>query len=63
MPQSIPGVMREYGAGQLHSGSSTGPVVKNQKQAVAIALSEQRQQAKQAKRPTLRDRLRAISQR
>lgn len=32
-------VMREYKAGKLHSGKG-GPVVKNQKQAVAIALSE-----------------------
>jgi hypothetical protein len=34
--------MQEYGAGQLHSGSTHGPVVKNRKQAVAIAISEQR---------------------
>jgi len=32
-------VMREYGAGKLHSGKG-GPVVKSKKQAVAIALSE-----------------------
>jgi hypothetical protein len=32
--------MREYGKGELHSGSKKGPVVKSQKQAVAIALSE-----------------------
>lgn len=32
-------VMREYKAGTLHSGKG-GPVVKNPKQAVAIALSE-----------------------
>lgn len=32
-------VMKEYGKGQLHSGKK-GPVVKSQKQAVAIALSE-----------------------
>jgi hypothetical protein len=31
--------MREYGKGELHSGKG-GPVVKSQKQAVAIALSE-----------------------
>lgn len=36
------GVMDEWKHGQLHSGSSKGPVVKNQKQAVAIGLSEQR---------------------
>lgn len=32
-------VMHEYKAGSLHSGKG-GPVVKNQKQAIAIALSE-----------------------
>lgn len=35
-------VMHEFGAGELHSGSKSGPVVTSQKQAVAIALSEQR---------------------
>jgi hypothetical protein len=33
-------VMTEYKEGTLHSGSKMGKVVKNQKQAVAIALSE-----------------------
>ena len=33
-------VMREYGKGDLHSGSKKGPKVKSRKQAVAIALSE-----------------------
>ena len=33
-------VMKEYGKGELHSGSKKGPVVKSQKQAIAIALSE-----------------------
>jgi hypothetical protein len=33
-------VMKEYKAGELHSGSKTGPAVTNRKQAVAIALSE-----------------------
>jgi hypothetical protein len=32
-------VMREYGKGELHSGKG-GPVVKSQRQALAIALSE-----------------------
>jgi hypothetical protein len=32
-------VMREYKRGQLHSGKG-GPVVKNPRQALAIALSE-----------------------
>jgi uncharacterized protein DUF6496 len=35
-------VFHEWGKGKLHSGSPKGPVVKNQKQAVAIALSEAR---------------------
>ena len=35
-------VMGEWKQGSLHSGSKKGPVVKNQKQAVAIALSEAR---------------------
>ena len=33
-------VMKEFGAGKLHSGSKKGAVVKSQKQAIAIALSE-----------------------
>lgn len=39
-------VMGEFGKGELHSGSKTGPVVSNPKQAVAIALSEARNAAK-----------------
>jgi len=35
-------VMHEFGEGKLHSGSKKGPKVTNPKQAVAIALSEQR---------------------
>ena len=35
-------VMHEFGSGKLHSGSKKGPKVTNPKQAVAIALSEQR---------------------
>jgi hypothetical protein len=38
--KKISKVMREYGAGKLHSGSKKGPVVKSEKQAMAIALSE-----------------------
>jgi hypothetical protein len=34
--------MHEWGQGTLHSGSKTGPKVKSQKQAVAIALSQAR---------------------
>jgi hypothetical protein len=40
-------VMREFKSGTLHSGKK-GPVVKNKKQAIAIALSE----AKMAKKKT-----------
>ena len=35
-------VMDEWKSGELHSGSKKGPVVKSQKQAIAIALSEAR---------------------
>ena len=38
-------VMREFKGGTLHSGKG-GPVVKSQKQAVAIALSEARKAKK-----------------
>lgn len=41
-------VMHEYKSGELHSGSKKGPKVTNPKQAIAIALSEQRA-AKKAK--------------
>lgn len=37
-------VMGEYKAGTLHSGSKSGPTVTDRRQAVAIALSEQRKQ-------------------
>ena len=40
-PNKVEKVMREYKEGTLHSGKK-GPVVKSRKQAVAIALSEQR---------------------
>lgn len=35
-------VMHKWKTGKLHSGSKSGPVVKNQKQAIAIMLSEKR---------------------
>lgn len=41
----MPGVkntMHEFKAGKLHSGSKKGPIVKSRKQAIAIALSEER---------------------
>lgn len=33
-------IMKEFGSGQLHSGSKKGPVVSNRKQAIAIALNQ-----------------------
>jgi hypothetical protein len=42
MPQDFEGVMHEWGKGELHSGSKSGPVVHDQKQALAIAYSENR---------------------
>ena len=41
--------MRKYKAGQLHSGSKKGPIVKNRKQAIAIGLSESGQSRKKGK--------------
>ena len=38
-------VMGEYKEGTLHSGKG-GPVVKNPKQAIAIAISESKKKAK-----------------
>lgn len=35
-------VMDEFKSGSLHSGSKSGPVVSNPKQAIAIGLSEAR---------------------
>ncbi len=35
-------VMHEWKSGTLHSGSKKGPIVKNPKQAIAIAISEQK---------------------
>lgn len=37
-------VMHEFKHGTLHSGSKKGPKVTGRKQAIAIALSEQRKQ-------------------
>jgi len=38
-------VLGEFKRGKLHSGSKKGPVVKNRRQAVAIAMSEARKKA------------------
>jgi hypothetical protein len=37
--KKVGSVMKEFGSGKLHSGKG-GPVVKNPKQAIAIALSQ-----------------------
>ena len=43
MPKSkVEKVMHEFKERRLHSGSKKGPLVKSRKQAIAIALSEQR---------------------
>lgn len=39
-------VMKEWKAGNLHSGSSKGPIVTKQPQAVAIMLSEKAKEQK-----------------
>jgi len=43
-------IMREWKSGKLHSGSKRGPVVKNQKQAVAIMLNETSQSKRRKRR-------------
>lgn len=39
-PAGMKEEMKKFKAGELHSGSKTGPVVTNRKQAIAISLSE-----------------------
>jgi uncharacterized protein DUF6496 len=39
-------VMKEFGEEKLHSGSKKGPIVKDRKQAVAIAMSEAKKKGK-----------------
>lgn len=41
-PAKVARTMHEFKAGELHSGSKSGPVVKSRDQAVAIALSQAR---------------------
>ena len=43
-------VFSEYGKGDLHSGSKSGPVVTKQKQAVAIALNQGRKASRASNR-------------
>jgi len=50
MPKSkVQKVMGEFKRGSLHSGSKKGPKVTSRKQAVAIALSEQRRVKKRGR--------------
>lgn len=51
MPKDMGGVMDEFKSGQLHSGSSGGPRVRDRKQAIAIGLSEQRKMGKKVPKP------------
>lgn len=39
-------VMHEFGEGKLHSGSKKGPIIKDRKQAIAVAMSESGQSKK-----------------
>jgi len=39
-------VMHEFKQGELHSGSKKGPLVRNPKQAIAIAISESKKRKK-----------------
>jgi len=48
MEKKVGKVMGEFKSGELHSGSKSGPVVKNRKQAIAIGLSEGRNAGKMA---------------
>lgn len=50
-------VMKEFKSGTLHSGSKHGPIVRDRKQAIAILMSERRdeqaeEQARKRTKPT-----------
>jgi hypothetical protein len=47
-------VMHEWGKGELHSGSKSGPKVESQPQAVAIALSQAGLSKPKSERPALK---------
>ena len=44
--KKIKKVMEEFKEHELHSGSKKGPIVKDRKQAIAIAMSEARKKKK-----------------
>lgn len=44
--KKIEKVMHEFKEKELHSGSKKGPLVKNPKQAIAIAISESKKKKK-----------------
>jgi hypothetical protein len=44
--------MREFKHGKLHSGSKHGPKVRSRKQAIAIAMSQERRAKKGKKGPS-----------
>jgi hypothetical protein len=45
-------VLHEFKEKELHIGSKKGPIVKSKKQAVAIALNEQRAEDKKSNKPS-----------
>jgi len=47
--KKIKKILKEYGKGELHSGSKKGPVVKSKAQALAIGYNESKK-AKKAKK-------------
>lgn len=50
-------VMKKFKRGKLHSGSKAGPVVTNPKQAVAIKMSEARDEGKKIPKKARNKRL------
>lgn len=53
-PKGVAQEMRKFKKGKLHSGSKKGPVVKDRKQALAIALKESGQSKYRSAGPKMR---------